>query len=90
MFYKRNTTEAYAWLLVAKTLPLPLEMAVKVCQYLFDKIPCPNCGIDEYNHSMSLCRVLPQVSMETRQAFINATRKYRDNKKALQKRLNNK
>jgi len=35
--YKRNKEETYAWLLCARNLPLPNEIVMRVCDYLFDK-----------------------------------------------------
>lgn len=36
--YQRNKQETYAWLLVPTRLPLPNEMVMRVCDYLFDKV----------------------------------------------------
>lgn len=48
--YKRNKQETYAWLLVATRLSLPNEMVMRVCDYLFDKVLCAWCGLDNNDH----------------------------------------
>lgn len=55
--YKRNKQETYAWLLVATRLSLPNEMVMRVCDYLFDAMPCDICGKLPHNHNDRECLV---------------------------------
>ena len=69
MFYKRNKQETYTWLSCAKVLPLPLELVIKISDYLFDKVPCSSCGFEEHVHSKEWCRTL-QILSKYSQRFL--------------------